>query len=122
MGGRGMVRIREWRGRFAGLAVSGASMIPTRGRWVRRGWFVALGLLCLLGIPTSGDAKEPKCPDSESSISPSFDFHEFTKKKPFPLNTCMTTPYGPAWADVLVQPENFLQCQGASIALCYYSG
>ena len=34
----------------------------------------------------------------------------------------MTTPYGPAWADVLLKPENFLECKGAPIALCYYSG
>ena len=34
----------------------------------------------------------------------------------------MTTPYGPPWADILLKPANFLECRGASIALCYYSG
>ena len=47
-------------------------------------------------------------------------FDDFTKH--FRLNTLPTTPYGPAWADILVRPENFLACKGASIALCYYSG
>jgi hypothetical protein len=38
----------------------------------------------------------------------------------FPLNTTMTTAYGPAWADVIVEPINFLPCFGP-YALCYYA-
>ncbi len=52
--------------------------------------------------------------------APPVNFEDFTKH--FRLNTLPTTPYGPAWADILVKPENFLACKGASIALCYYSG
>ena len=38
---------------------------------------------------------------------------------PNPLDT---TPFGPAKADILLRPNNFLPCQGAAISLCYYSG
>lgn len=32
------------------------------------------------------------------------------------------TKFGPAYADIVKKPENFLQCNGGPIALCYYSG
>jgi hypothetical protein len=51
-----------------------------------------------------------------------FNFLEFTGSQRFRLNVLPTTPFGRAWADILVKPENFLQCKGTSIALCYYSG
>jgi len=38
----------------------------------------------------------------------------------FPLNTEMTTPYGPAWADVTLAQTNFLPCFGP-YALCFYA-
>src|SRR5215470_7202279 len=38
----------------------------------------------------------------------------------FPLNTAMTTQYGPAWADVVTKPSDFLPCFGP-YALCYYA-
>lgn len=38
----------------------------------------------------------------------------------FPLNTEMTTEYGPAWADVNLGPGDFLPCFGP-YALCYYA-
>ncbi len=34
----------------------------------------------------------------------------------------MTTPFGPAFADIIVEASNFLPCEGGPIALCYYSG
>ncbi len=40
----------------------------------------------------------------------------------FPFNNTMTTPFGPAFADVVLEPVNFLPCEGGPIALCYYSG
>lgn len=49
-------------------------------------------------------------------------FDEIAKDKSFRLNTLPTTPYGPAWADIVLRPENFLLCRGSSITLCYYSG
>jgi hypothetical protein len=38
----------------------------------------------------------------------------------FPLNTEMTTQYGPAWADVSLESTDFLPCFGP-YALCYYA-
>ncbi len=40
----------------------------------------------------------------------------------FPFNDTMTTPFGPAFADIILEPSNFLPCEGGPIALCYYSG
>ncbi|HYX30964.1 MAG TPA: hypothetical protein VE863_20670 [Pyrinomonadaceae bacterium] len=55
--------------------------------------------------------------------SASFSFVRYTGVKPFKLNTLPTTMYGPAWADVVVQPSNMLTCKSeVPIALCYYSG
>lgn len=33
-----------------------------------------------------------------------------------------TTRFGPAYADIVESPINFLPCEGGPIALCYYSG
>src|SRR5262245_21515742 len=33
-----------------------------------------------------------------------------------------STPYGPAYANILISGSNFLPCQGGPFALCYYSG
>jgi hypothetical protein len=63
--------------------------------------------LCVSGSPNRADAA-----DAQAS----------KKGKPFRLNTLPTTEYGPAWADIVLSPTNFLACKGASIALCYYSG
>ncbi|MDX2167748.1 MAG: hypothetical protein SF182_11815 [Deltaproteobacteria bacterium] len=38
----------------------------------------------------------------------------------FPLNTAMTTAYGPAWADVTLEATNFMPCFGP-YALCFYA-
>jgi hypothetical protein len=67
----------------------------------------------------SGD-QTPSTPTPSTGAT--FDFDRFTKNKPFELNTLPTTPYGPPWADISLENSNFLECNGASIALCYYSG
>ncbi len=72
-------------------------------------WVIVVGVLCLLGAPSRSYSADP-------------DFSELTNNKRFRLNTLPTTQYGPAWADILVKPENFLACKGGPIALCYYSG
>lgn len=65
-------------------------------------------------------------PTNSPATSPTpqaaFDFGQYTGNKTFKLNTLPTTTYGPAWADISLQKSNFLECSGASIALCYYSG
>ncbi len=41
---------------------------------------------------------------------------------PYVPNAFWTTQYGPAAANVVLSPTNFLACSSASYALCYYSG
>lgn len=41
---------------------------------------------------------------------------------PYVPNEFWTTGYGPAYANVLLQPSNFLSCSATAYALCYYSG
>ena len=79
-------------------------MLPDRRQsWHR--WIIVLGVLCLLGAPGSGY--------SVGGSSPSV---------PFTPNPLFTTPFGPAYADIVLRPSNFLPCFGGPIALCYYSG
>src|SRR6266446_9657300 len=88
-------------------------------------WYLGImmvGLLCLLALGRRGYSAGQVPAAAEPSAGATFDLERFTKNKPFKLNTLPTTPYGPPWADILMKTENFLECKGASIALCYYSG
>jgi hypothetical protein len=96
-----------------------------------KNWYLCAAIVALLCAMTfgCGDTSADRTvasPTPMSSPTPSptatFDFSRYTGNKPFRLNTLPTTPYGPAWADILVEKSNFLECKGASIALCYYSG
>jgi hypothetical protein len=80
------------------------------------------GLLCVLVFAglVSSSVQPPAA--AQQSASATFDFERFTGNKPFKLNMLPTTPYGPPWADIVIKPSNFLECKGAAIALCYYSG
>lgn len=89
-------------------------------RW--RGRTMALAALCALVAAGPAYSEEPAFSTPKSRLSPNFSFDSFTKNKPFKLNTLPTTAYGPAWADILLKPANFVACKGAKIALCYYSG
>jgi hypothetical protein len=87
-----------------------------------RRWYAGIalaGVFCLLGLGSQGYTASQV---SSKSAKATFDFKRYTGNKPFKLNTLPTTPYGPPWANILVEKENFLECRGASIALCYYSG
>ncbi len=81
-----------------------------------------VGLFCLLALAGLVYNAYQAPAAAQSSARATFDFNRFTKNKPFKLNTLPTTPYGPPWADILMKTENFLECKGAAIALCYYSG
>ena len=82
-----------------------------------------VGLLCLLMFGSrNSSADQMPAASKKPSTKATFDFERYTKKKPFRLNTLQTTPYGPAWADIVTANSNFLECKGSSIALCYYSG
>ena len=99
-----------------------------KNKWYR--WVMVVGVLCLLGVRGLAYSADRASSASNSSCQqpPTFNFDEFTKNKRFHLNTLCTTPYppatpdAPAWADILVAPQNFVACKGAPIALCYYSG
>jgi hypothetical protein len=81
-----------------------------------------VGLLCLLVLAGLIYSSVPAPAAAQPSPRATFDFDRFTKTTPFKLNTLPTTPYGPPWADILMKPSNFVECSGAAIALCYYSG
>jgi len=40
----------------------------------------------------------------------------------FVPNIFPTTKFGPAYANIVLEPQNFLGCRGGPYALCYYSG
>jgi hypothetical protein len=91
-----------------------------------RRWAIGLGVLCLLVTPGHSYGADRVSSASKPPANAPFNFDDFTKNKPFRLNTLPTTVVDgmptPAWADIVEGPENFLECKGASIALCYYSG
>jgi hypothetical protein len=73
---------------------------------------LCLGLACL-AAGCSDDCDDAP-PARDAFVPNSFEFWND------PDN--WTTPYGPAYADVVLSQNNFLPCQGGPIALCYYSG
>src|SRR6185295_12025486 len=102
-------------------------------------WLLAIAIICLLCLCAirsrvySADQSLTNSAYQRPTVKPTvatpssnatFDLKRFTGNKPFTLNTLPTTPYGPPWADVVVQPSNMLECKAntAPIALCYYSG
>lgn len=80
-----------------------------------------VGLFCLLALAGLVYSWVQAAATAQQAGA-TFDFERYTRKLPFKLNTLPTTPYGPPWADIMVQPANMLECSGAAIALCYYSG
>jgi hypothetical protein len=95
-------------------------MMKKLNRWYL--WTMVVGLLCLLALGSQRYSVGQMPSASKQPSGATFDLERYTKNKPFKLNTLPTTPYGPPWADILMKQENFLECKGAAIALCYYSG
>lgn len=82
-------------------------------------WIMMIGLLFLLAV----GGRSYSAGQAPTAVRrTTFDFNRFTMGRPFILNTLPTTPYGPPWADIVEKPSNMLECKGAAIALCYYSG
>jgi hypothetical protein len=97
-------------------------MKPVRHDFAMRHLFQCLALfasLCLLSGP--GSAAESASATGKPAISIP-DVSKLSTDPHFKLNTLPTTKYGPAWADILIKPSNFLSCNNVAIALCYYSG
>jgi hypothetical protein len=98
----------------------------------QRGWNWVVVLACFLGLVACSDdddhggggpmatATATATPAPSPTPLPTCDLPLPFCGGDFPLNTEMTTPYGPAWADVVLQPSNFLPCFGP-YALCYYA-
>jgi len=97
-------------------------------KWYLCTAIVALACLLIFGCGGTGTNTSTTTPTPSPTTTatpatqPSFDFSQYTGGKSFKLNILPTTPYGPAWADIVVEKSNFVECKGASIALCYYSG
>jgi hypothetical protein len=98
-----------------------------------KNWYPCIAIMtlsCLLIFGCGGTATNQPAttatPTPTATATPaaqkSFDFSQYMASQSFKLNTLPTTPYGPAWADIVVEKSNFVECKGASIALCYYSG
>jgi hypothetical protein len=91
-------------------------------------WYSKLTIFCLLSLAVVGGLihRSGQTPvEAQSAAAPTFSFIRYTynQKKPFKINSIMTTKYGPAWADVVTDPANMLKCASSvPIALCYYSG
>lgn len=91
-------------------------------------WYLKIpivALLCLLLIAGLIYRSDQTPVGAQTSATATFSFIRYTynQKKPFKLNTIMTTKFGPAWADVVTMPANMLKCSSSvPIALCYYSG
>ena len=81
-----------------------------------------VGLLCVIALAGLVYSANQAPAAAQRSKVATFDFDRYTGNKPFRLNTLPTTRYGPPWADILKDQSNFVECVGAPIALCYYSG
>ncbi len=92
-----------------------------------------VALLCLasvaFGAPPSKD--ERKLEKTARKVTRSVMIGHDGRKEAFVFNTdlttCTATPpsletCAPPYANILVEPTNFLPCQGGPFALCYYSG
>lgn len=88
-------------------------------------WQVRIGFgLGLLWVAAAGCGSEPSPPppSSTTTTTTSQESSLHCDQLPFVENVFWTTDYGPAAADVLSAPTNFLPCNGPAYALCYYSG
>lgn len=84
-------------------------------KWL--GWILFAALLLAAQNATAGDSSSKSTDCGFSGLFPD----HFCDTRFIP-NVFWTTQYGPAYADILLQKENFLACKGGPFALCYYSG
>src|ERR1700730_15615362 len=70
--------------------------------------------LLLVAMGCGGDSSKPQASATVHFVPNSHSFWSAQKN--------WTTSYGPAYANIVLQPSNFLPCRGGPFALCYYSG
>jgi hypothetical protein len=90
------------------------------------------GALALLAMVAGVALYQPGCSSSSSTVTVTVTATALPTPSPvaFVPNTFaywddpanFTTSYGPAYADILLKPTNFVPCLGGPFALCYYSG
>lgn len=104
-----------------------------RNKWHH--WGMVVGVLLLSGAPGSSYSKDAVSVVSKVSPGTPFviaagsgansksqvgfvpnSFRFWDKPRNWP------TSFGPAYADIVLEPSNFLPCRGGPFALCYYSG
>jgi hypothetical protein len=78
------------------------------------GAIISLAILAALA-GCGGDSGTPQAASTVTHFVPNS--HAFWSD---PAN--WTTAYGPAYANILLEPSNFVPCRGGPFALCYYSG
>ncbi|HSE83565.1 MAG TPA: hypothetical protein VLB01_03365 [Thermodesulfobacteriota bacterium] len=104
-----------------------------KNKWYH--WVMVVGVLFLFGALGWGYSKNyvpflskmsPSAPSVLAAVNGtnskrqvhfvpnSFRFWDKTRNWP--------TSFGPAYADIVLEPSNFLPCRGGPFALCYYSG
>ncbi len=94
--------------------------VCSRMEW--RWYGLVLGILFMLAGPVGAQGGT-----QNGSWQPKFNLNGYDKGLKTAINMLQTndTPSSCAWADVIVEPENFLACplvDTGPIALCYYSG
>ena len=87
---------------------------PHRSRFDYKLCSVLIGLLLVAGCGGGGSSSPSSGPTPVHFVPNS---HKFWSD---PQN--WTTSFGPAYANILLAPTNFVSCRGGPFALCYYSG
>jgi hypothetical protein len=115
------------------LQPKGVIIMTQKNKWYH--WVMVVGVLFVLGAPGGSYSKNdvsfvskmsPSVPSVLAAgsganskrqvhfVPNSFRFWDKTRNWP--------TSFGPAYADIVLEPSNFLPCRGGPFALCYYSG
>jgi len=83
-------------------------------------WIALVVFVLLVSLAHAVNANSSELAPGGCSSSELFPDH-FCNPRFIP-NVFWTTQYGPAFANIVLQGENFLPCKGGPFALCYYSG
>ncbi len=80
-------------------------------------------VIALFAASCGGNSGGNSSGDQGASAEPAAFVHFVPNSHPFWSNPeNWTTEFGPAYANILLAPSNFVPCRGGPYALCYYSG